>query len=318
MVSSHKMRFAQALVAVVGLASGLAVVATGCGDDDDGGAPAPTADATTDTGVDSTVADTADTAAPADTRADVRPDAPTSAKGFPRFVVKTYCERLGDCCGVTAFDLDACITYYDVVKPLGGVFGLSEWTPALDKGNVDFDPVSAAQCVTDITSFNCAEVGSDAYSRAQRSCTAALVGKLAIGASGCSLSVECVTGAYCDKASADAGTGTCKALGMVDQPCKDTTYSVDCTYLGNGTPANYCKPGTGDGGTATCQPSEATGVACKVNADCKGLLCFDTCEEKYTFSDPGVADGICAFFGFKDAGADAAPETPADGADGGG
>ncbi len=259
-----------------------------------------------DTGVDSAAIDANTTVTDSSDFADVG-DVQVTAPAlgdFPHALDVAYCTRLQECCLVPPAQWNqagatGCVTLFD---SYGGAFRIGSYSQALDSGLVTYSPASAVKCLTEMLSFNCGTLNVAGINQVSADCYAAVSGTLGVGAGPCTNSMECNAGEYCRLG--DAGTGICVAVGSVGQPCSDTTFSTDCTYLGNGNPAQFCEPG--DAGVATCQSARPEDAGCKLNQWCQSELCAinDTCTDLYAFSDPGVPNGTCALFTILDAGGD--------------
>ena len=222
--------------------------------------------------------------------------------GFPHAVDEAFCQRLQQCCLVSpsAWQQEGpngCVTALD---ESGGALGIANFNSALDSGSVAYNESAAASCLNTLSTINCGVIQSPAYNSLVSLCFSAMQGTLGIDTSGCVSSLQCKTGEVCALAS-DGGAGVCVLLSGQGQPCKDTTNSTDCTYLGNGTPALYCTKV--DGGSTECQPSKPTNSTCNFNPECQSGLCnAPACVTSIVFSDPGTPNGICSSFIVVDAG----------------
>jgi hypothetical protein len=307
------------LGALLSASGALALVAVGCGGDDtsvgstDGSADGTSMDASPDhhVGKDGEAADAkkhkdGESEAESDDggeseASDDGPavDAPTLAD-FPNTVNTAWCQRLADCCDgndAGAFQLSECISG----------FGTAGWLNVslanTQSGHIAYDPANAAKCLGDIGAMSCGTLSSTAIEQQISTCGQAMVGKLDVGAKGCTSAWDCAPPAYCDNFEADGGvvdggTGTCKALAAAGSPCQDLLSSTDCSEIGNGHPDNFCSPG--DGGGAVCTPEFANGVACNFAFyQCQSQICDNTtglCQSTTIFSDPGDASIVCAFY----------------------
>jgi hypothetical protein len=309
------------LGALMSASGSLALVAVGCGGDDtavgstdasgDGSADATSTDALSDhhVGKDGETTD-AKKHFDADDESDGEPgdgeasddgstvDAPTLAE-FPNAVNTAWCERLASCCDgndAGAFQLSECIAG----------FGTAGWLNVslsnTKSGHIAYDPANAAKCLGDIGTISCGTLSSTAIEQQISTCGQAMIGKLNVGAKGCTSAWDCAPPAYCDNFDADGGvtdggTGTCKALAAAGSPCQDLLFSTDCSEIGNGHPSNFCSPA--DGG-AVCTPEFANGVACGFAFyQCQSQICDNTtglCQSTTIFSDPGDASVVCAFY----------------------
>jgi hypothetical protein len=242
-----------------------------------------------------------DAADAGDTAPDVAVEA-ASIGAYPLSVTVAYCLRLQQCCLVpdgqwNQNGANGCVS---LVGQSGGIRGLQLHQLALgsDAGLVTYDPVAGAKCIQDVNALACGVVPVSSILTVQDDCFAALQGTLGVDAGPCTDPIECKTNEHC-RMVGDAGTGICTPLIAQGQPCTDKTYSMDCSYLGNGSPALYCDPKT-----LTCQPPVALDAGCASNAACASEACnYPVCVDSFVFSDPGTPNGTCAFFTIADAGA---------------
>jgi hypothetical protein len=235
---------------------------------------------------------------------DVAIDAPSISQ-FPHAVDVAYCTRLQECCLVppSQWNLNGASGCVPLVDQGGGLVGIGAFNPALDSGLVLYDASAAKTCLDFVLSFSCGDVPASAYNTIKTVCFGALQGTLAAGAGPCVNALECQGGLYCQVA-ADGGPGACAPLKTQGEPCTDTRFSTDCTYLGNGTPALFCF-NPADGGTPTCQPAVPVDGGCTTEAQCQSLVCnYPVCSNVEIFSDPGQPNGTCEFFTLPDAGGD--------------
>jgi hypothetical protein len=213
---------------------------------------------------------------------------------FPHTVNVAYCTRVQECCLVPSDQWNqngpgGCVTDFD---SNGGAYRIGAYSAALDSGTITYDPSAASRCLQEWLSLNCGTISASSLIRVRNDCYAAMKGTIPNDAGPCINSLQCQVG-YC-KIAADAGTGTCQALGGSGQPCSDKQQSTDCSYLGLGTPTLYCA--AGDGG-ATCQSTLPSGGSCTFSAQCQSGDCkYPSCVDSVVFSDPGVPGGRCAKF----------------------
>lgn len=229
-----------------------------------------------------------------DSTPDVGVDAPPLA-AFPRAIAVAFCARLAECClNPTTFDQPKCLAALD--NPTNeGFVNTATYEPFLDGGNVNYNPTLAAKCIMETRQVACGLVASAEAKAIQADCFGAMTGKLAVGATGCRGSIECVTASHCSLPDGGDAGGTCTALSGIGGACTNTSTSDECTYLGNGAPPNYCNG-------STCAAAKDLDASCGSNAECKSGICFVRCVDHQVFSDPGVPNGICDYFSIHDAG----------------
>jgi hypothetical protein len=278
--------------------------------------PDGTMEASNDATQDSTIEGSADSGAEGgqeaamDAPADGTEDAPDVVLGpdasallaYPHAVDVAYCQREQQCCLVPAaqFDVNGCANQLDTY---GGALRTGIYSAVFGAGNVGLNPARAATCFSEIAAFNCGMFAATAYAMAVTDCNSAIVGLIPIDAGGCTSSVECATGAYCNVSTGpDAGDagGTCAPLLPSGSPCNNPT-SEQCTYLGNGQPPLYCNI-VGDSSVGQCTGAKGVDAGCMTNAECLSGLCGGNCLTETVFSDPGVMGGFCDSFTIKDAG----------------
>lgn len=235
----------------------------------------------------------------ADAQAEAAPPPPLA--GFPTAVQTAFCQRLAECClSPQTFDLAKCIAT-EANPAAGGFLNLSTWTPALDGGNVTYNPAAASACIAEVRNIACGLIMQATYGKYTTDCYAALSGTLDAGAQGCRYAIECAPGTYCDKSGGGDAGGKCAPVHDAGAPCTDP-MSTDCSYLGNGVPARFCDFSGGAGGV--CNPQLGLDAGCNYGSDCTSLICGDlgTCDTQFVFSDPGVPQGSCDYFTIRDAG----------------
>lgn len=335
-------RMAIALGGAAGAVGIAAVVAVGCGGDDnvvpppgDGGGFDNTApDVRNDNYVppnDQYVPDTnvADNYNP-DNYA-VPPDAGIDAPTLGSFIHESdeaYCQSLGQCCTTPPLgypqnwnqDGDGgCVQAFD--STAGWDF-LIPYAASLNNADVTYNPQQAAQCIYDLqqiyqssTQNSCGVVQANYFNNILSDCYKVFNGTVTPGGN-CVTSLDCANG-FC-QLGPDAGPGTCAALVALGSACSVDTYNTSlgptpvddqCTYLGAGTPNNFCTGALpGGNGTGVCAAGQGLDAGCTGFEQCQlpGSTCgfSGTCEGQYVFSDPGIAGGECATYTVVDAGAD--------------
>jgi hypothetical protein len=240
---------------------------------------------------------------------DVVSDAPadySAPLAFVTGVAAALCERIGACCfgaaDAATFDNQGCINQ---VLPFGNNLSSYQYQ-LLVNGNVAFDPAKAQSCLTQISQINCTQnvITSAQATAIDTACFAALTGTVAVS-NGCTGSIECVPGSFCDT-PLGGDAGTCAALRGANQPCgdfipQDPGYSeTACSYRGSGNTGLYCHNAdqiTGnplDAGTWTCMAAGGAGAPCNVNVECTTNLCdpgpnstLFQCANQETFVYPG-------------------------------
>jgi hypothetical protein len=220
-------------------------------------------------------------------------DAPTLID-YPAAVNAAYCTRIAQCCLSANFDFAKCNAVLDD-PAVGGVRGISLYNASLDAGTVVYDASAAAACLAEVTSIPCGLISAVDLVKLQTDCFAAMTGTIAVNANGCKTSLECVTGAYCDRADAgDGGLGTCAALAPDGGGC---VRDEQCSYLAQGKPPSQC-----DNDAQVCEGTLPVDAGCNQSSQCASQLCLGKCQSTGVISDPGVPNGICDFFLIKDAG----------------
>jgi hypothetical protein len=300
---------------LAGASAALALSVAGCGGDDNVIGP-DAADVKHDTTSDHTMADVPhvdvqhkDAPPPEDVRDSGKRDAPSdvvmffdvgeasfdvgdvkitdaafgvSLSEFPAAVNTAYCQRLEACCSMDGGVVDAGAFLASCLASLAGYSAAGNLNLAnTSSPNVTYVPAKAKQCLDDLAATSCGTESAAQSELNYLTCAAAIQGKLAIGSSGCTSSFDCVSGAYCP-----SDGGSCTALATVGMPCKDTTYSQDCTYLGNGEPLLYCGADSG-----TCLDDLPNGSTCSEYEQCTSQVCTfgstsGTCATSYLFSYP--------------------------------
>jgi hypothetical protein len=210
-------------------------------------------------------------------------DAPfgVSLSEFPAAVNLAYCQRLEACCnaedgGVADASgfVSSCVSSLGPFSVSGNLNLANTASP-----NVVYVPSKAKECLDQLAATPCGTVSAGQSELNYLTCASAIQGQLAVGSGPCTSSFDCASG-YCP-----TDGGTCTALGGVGASCKDTTYSTDCTYLGNGDPLVYC---SADGGT--CQADLPNGSTCVEYQQCNSQVCFfgssssGTCETSFVFA----------------------------------
>jgi hypothetical protein len=198
-----------------------------------------------------------------------------------------FCRHLADCCLVpTQFDYAGC-------QAGNTSAAVTAATPLLGNGNVGVSRAGIDACVHANVDTACAFLDADALHTMDHACGGSIVGRIAMGASGCTDDVECVPGSYCAPADG-AGTRTCVAWKHAGQTCDAPTA---CTPLGP--PYEYCAD------TASCARTKAIGEACQTYSECSSGICdglTSVCLASTPLADPGVPGGFCDAFTLKDAG----------------
>ena len=185
-----------------------------------------------------------------------RPDAASSAlsaEEFPELERGAICGLGVGCCARSSvtLDPDAC----KLAFPEGFQGELRGITPELlAGGNVAFDGVEAARCLSAIGALGCGALGGPAYSAAVASCAGVFAGLLALGEA-CTASPECRAGSFCD-------AGVCAPLRASGDACAS---SDECGARGS---ADFCDPDS-----LSCAPRRAEGAACAWSAECASGLC---------------------------------------------
>lgn len=316
-------KIALALGTVMAGAAAVSTSMVGCGGDDtavtaDSGARDGTVDVAvdgpgsddgsqTEAGTDGGGGGDADSSTPSDANdaSDVQQyDVPPLGQ-YPHSVDEAYCVRMGNCCLVqpSQWNLTGDGGCTPIIDEFGGFRGLAEFNAALDSGLVTYNQAAAANCLQEISTLNCGVLTAQDIVKIQNDCFSAMQGTLGVDAGPCVNALECQSGEYCQLAT-DGGPGRCATLQGIGQPCNDTVHSTDCTYLGNGNPSAYCDPGDGSA-PPTCASSKPLDAGCNYNPECQSGACnWPVCVDSIVFSDPGVANGVCAYFTIKDAGTD--------------
>jgi hypothetical protein len=229
-------------IMITGTAS--ALLASGCGGDDNKGAPteAGTGDSTTDgysppdvyqqpdvQEMDSqgdvvqgdvqmndvVVGDDASDSGAAEAGDGGGPDSAAAMKAFPGQVAQALCQKLAECClgtDASAFDMNGCVTSVTPVGYSGTFLGSVDYINS-DAGILAFNPMAAQACLQDIGSIDCTAnlLTSQVQVSILNDCVGAIYGTLGAGAS-CTDTIECGINMYCDL-PLDAGTtGTCQPL----------------------------------------------------------------------------------------------------------
>jgi hypothetical protein len=306
-------RVSAAMATLAGASMAVALVVVGCGGDDNGtdggtdsGPDMKASDHTVDVKTDTTQPD----ATPPDADAAPPPDAPppdakffdvgeasfdvviipeggfdVSLAQFPAAVNAAYCQRLETCChALDAGVADAggfaagCIADFGPYSASGNLNLANTASP-----HVVYDPSNAKECLEQFAATPCGTETAAQSELNYLTCASAIQGQLAIGASGCTSSFDCVSGAYCP-----SDGGTCTALAIAGMPCKDTNYSTDCTYLGNGDPLLWCNADSG-----TCENDFSTGSSCIEYEQCNTQVCnfsgsTGTCASTLQFANAAL------------------------------
>jgi hypothetical protein len=293
---------------LIGASSVLALSAVGCGGDDstggtDGGGDT-SADHTSEATADHIVSDATKPDA-SDASADSPTDSPTDVIGtkdadagppadaaallaFADAASNATCQRLATCCDGTdagGFQLAECVQDYNLS---GGVNGLGIVTG----GNIVLNETQATQCLSLLSTFPCGTYDTAQNTAQAVACVGAFAGRSPIGGP-CTTFWDCANPGYC-QAGVDGGPATCQEIHPVDTACVDTVFSSDCTYQGNGDPANYCDPTT-----LKCTADLPNGTPCEEFNWCQSQICDSVsgaCQATSIFSDPGTPGGTCAFF----------------------
>jgi hypothetical protein len=301
-------RLSAVMATLAGASMATALVVAGCGGDDngtDGGTdsgPDIKGDHTVDVKTDMTAPD----ALPPDADAAPPPDAPppdvkffdvsdagfdimvsdaagfdVSLAQFPAAVNEAYCQRLEACCGMLdagvaeagAF-VAACVASFTGYSASGDLNLANTASP-----HVVYVESNAKECLEQLAATPCGTVTAAQAQVNYLTCASAIKGQLAIGASGCTSSFDCVSGAHCP-----TDGGTCTALSGVNGACKDFEYSTDCNYLGNGVPLLWCNPDSG-----TCLNDFANGSGCFESEQCQSLICSGagSCVPSFQFASSG-------------------------------
>ncbi len=178
----------------------------------DGNVPDASVDATQgDTSPDSPIAvdgssDSSDSASDADSSVGFDASALLPSQ-YASVVAQALCTRLAFCCegnDAAAFDTASCLAVYS--DPIG----VSEATPYLDSGLVNFNTAQAGACLDDLANFPCGDVNAAQNVMLGQNCIAAFLGTQSTGGP-CADPIECHTTDYCAQPG-DGGLGTCTPL----------------------------------------------------------------------------------------------------------
>jgi hypothetical protein len=236
-------------------------------------------------------------------------------EAFPIAVDTAYCQRLAFCCNgadASAFNVAECVS---LSAEYGGVAGVD--LANTHGGHISFNSTAAAKCIADQAAFSCGSYTTAEQTAALADCTEAMTGTVGLGGKTCTSAWDCAPPAFCAGPGgvpldaiyagdgglvmgSDGGTGTCTEVLGLGTACHDYLYNTDCSYVGNGKPANHCSI-LEDGGPGVCTADLADGMPCIFNHDCISQVCdgvTGTCQDTTVFSDPGTAGGICAAYQF--------------------
>ena len=265
------------LSGILGVTGGAAAVVVGCGGDDtiigvgpDSGGDG-TADVTTDTGI----LDSGGDAFHFDA-------GPVDLSSFYHQINETGCAWMQNCCGgPTQFDLNQCVAAFDDPTALGFLFTRT-LSSVPDGGNVTFDKASADQCLSLIQGLSCGTANTSVTSAQllaiRSACYGAITGKIPVGSTGCSESIECAPPGHCEPFDG----GTCVTAYPTGANCVmsgDTpTASLNrCGRAYTGQP-DYCE--VGDFFTiaeaGTCAPPQDLDASCATPFECASWTCETT------------------------------------------
>jgi hypothetical protein len=310
------------MASLAGASTTLALVVSGCGGDDTS-TGADAADAKQESTSDHTMmmdgktdviqSDASDAPSPEDVQDGGMPDVPSDVKffdvgdagfdvgdatindapfevsitDFPTAVNTAYCQRLEACCstdGGAGAGADAggfvatCLASFGPYSASGNLNLANPSSP-----HVVYVPANAKECLAQLAATPCGTETAAQSELNYLTCASAIQGTLTPGTGPCTSSFDCVSGAYC---ASDGGL--CTSLAKVNMPCKDTTYSQDCTYLGNGDPLLFCNADSG-----TCLDDLVNGSTCDEYQQCASQVCnfgstSGTCATTFQYSYPAL------------------------------
>jgi hypothetical protein len=300
---------------LVGTAGATSSLVVGCSGDDNGTPPAGDAggdgasegstpdashqdgtvpDASGDSALNDAGLDSGDASNDAADAQDAAETSVLQASQYAAAVAEGLCARIQYCCDIDAgsFDTSGCIATFG-----GNPLLVGEATPYLDSGLIDFNPAQAGACLTDIANFPCGTVSAMQNIQLGQACVGAFSGVQNTGGP-CAAPIECPSTDYC-LLPTDGGTGTCTPLEGDGGSCTDQTQ---CSYLGNGIPAQYC-----NSIDHICLPELPVGAQCSNYAQCQTQVCLPpmpyTCQATAVFTQENVPGTSCELFTL-DAGGD--------------
>jgi hypothetical protein len=237
---------------------------------------------------------------------------------YSRQINQLFCQRLASCCGQATFDTLKCLNTFEQPGFIGvGQNGL--FAPFQSRGNLSFNPQSAAQCFADINNLGCGPIPASTFTALQADCLGGATGTIPAGATGCLGSAECVPPNHCDL---QGGVGTCNPPRPIGAQCSLGFYlpsgdfnptgnyieaQAECGFLLSGNPG-YCANADTDVGFTTqtnlCAQPRATGTLCYLNTECQSGSCgvspdpADVAIGAGRCSDTGTIDTpeTCAFY----------------------
>lgn len=221
-----------------------------------------------------------------------------------------FCNRLAECCGPTAFDLDLCVSSAD--SPANtGVASQNMIAPFLDGGHITFDLTKAKACIDKVKGLTCGLATSAYLTDLITTCYSGAVGNIPLGAKGCLGSAECAPPNHCD-VTPDAGTCTApRAAGTACGPVAGNEFEghAQCGGLLTGVPGYCSNSGNNYLGNDQCSAQKTLGGGCYEAVECQSNICGDPTDP--VLRDAGVSQcnagypianiGICANY-LRDAG----------------
>jgi hypothetical protein len=216
---------------------------------------------------------------------------------FPAQINAALCTALAACCDAQdagPFNVSFCEdqVFTNVHGYRNFYVGLEAW----DAGNIIYDQTQASQCLADLYAIEwCSPVAGTSAATMQTDCLLAYQGTLASGASGCTYSIECPIGTYCERDG-----GTCSPLKAIGDPCPHGDESADagnidlylyglaqCSWRESNFPPHYCDKVLG------CQPAHANGYVCDRHTSptqCQTTICnnADICGDTTVVTNPGM------------------------------